>query len=77
MNNNSSSSWWDSLLDFLEASAEIIKAGAAIGAPLFDQIRAVNPDVVACDCETCKWQIEMSTGYTVKHPRSILAEALA
>lgn len=48
----------------------------AIGAPLFDQIKVVNPDVVACDCETCKWQIEMSTPYTVKHPISILAEAL-
>ncbi len=48
----------------------------AIGAPLFDQIKTVNPDVVACDCETCKWQIEMSTGYTVMHPISILAQAL-
>ena len=48
----------------------------AIGAPLFDQIKTVNPDVVACDCETCKWQIEMSTPYSVKHPVSILAEAL-
>ena len=51
-------------------------ASQAIGAPLFDQIRAVNPDVVACDCETCKWQIEMSTGYTVANPISILAEAI-
>ncbi|MBR5019445.1 MAG: anaerobic glycerol-3-phosphate dehydrogenase subunit C [Bacteroidales bacterium] len=51
-------------------------ASQAIGAPLFDQIRAVNPDVVACDCETCKWQIEMSTGYAVANPISILAEAL-
>ncbi len=48
----------------------------AIGAPLFEQIRAVDPDVVACDCETCKWQIEMSTGYPVANPVSILAEAL-
>ncbi len=48
----------------------------AIGAALFDQIRAVNPDIVACDCETCKWQIEMSTGYSVLNPISILAEAL-
>ena len=48
----------------------------AIGAPLFEQIKTVNPDVVACDCETCKWQIEMSTGYTVMHPISILAQAL-
>ena len=48
----------------------------AIGEPLFAQIRSINPDVVACDCETCKWQIEMSTGYPVLNPISILAEAL-
>lgn len=56
---------------------ENYEASQAIGAPLFEQIRAINPDIVACDCETCKWQIEMSTGYTVKNPISILAEALA
>ena len=55
---------------------ENYEASQAIGAPLFEQIRAVNPDIVACDCETCKWQIEMSTGYTVQNPVSILAEAL-
>ncbi len=55
---------------------ENYEASQAIGAPLFDQIKAVNPDVVACDCETCKWQIEMSTGYTVMNPISILAEAI-
>ena len=48
----------------------------AIGEALFAQIRSVNPEVVACDCETCKWQIEMSTGYTVMNPISILAEAI-
>ena len=51
-------------------------ASQAIGKPLFDQIGNVAPDFVACDCETCKWQIEMSTGFTVKNPISILAEAL-
>jgi glycerol-3-phosphate dehydrogenase subunit C len=55
---------------------ENYEASQAIGAALFDQIKNVNPDVVACDCETCKWQIEMSTGYTVMNPISILAEAL-
>ncbi len=55
---------------------ENYEASQNIGAPLFEQIRAVNPDVVACDCETCKWQIEMSTGYPVMNPISILAEAL-
>lgn len=48
----------------------------AIGKPLFDQIEAVNPDFVACECETCKWQIEMSSGYKVLNPVSILAQAL-
>lgn len=33
-------------------------------------------DVVATDCETCKWQIEMSTSKRVEHPLSILAAAL-
>jgi glycerol-3-phosphate dehydrogenase subunit C len=55
---------------------ENYEASQAIGAPLFEQIKAVNPDVVACDCETCKWQIEMSTGYPVMNPISILADAL-
>ena len=55
---------------------ENYEASQAIGQPLFDQIKSVNPDVVACDCETCKWQLEMSTPYPVKHPISILAEAL-
>ena len=56
---------------------ENYEASQAIGAQLFEQIKSVNPDVVACDCETCKWQIEMSTGYKVMNPISILAEALA
>ena len=47
-----------------------------IGASLFKQIESAKPDFVATDCETCKWQIEMSTPYKVKHPISILAEAL-
>ena len=47
-----------------------------IGQELFDTLLESDPDVVACDCETCKWQIEMSTGLTVMNPISILAEAL-
>ena len=48
----------------------------AIGKPLFDNIKNVNPDCVSTDCETCKWQIEMSTGYPVENPISIIADAL-
>lgn len=47
-----------------------------IGAPLFDQILESGCDFVACDCETCKWQIEMSTGIYVLNPVSVLAEAI-
>ena len=55
---------------------ENYKVSQLIGKPLFDNIAAVAPDFVACECETCKWQIEMSTGVQVKNPVSILAEAL-
>lgn len=48
----------------------------AIGAELFDNIRNAAVDVVATDCETCKWQIEMSTGVPVENPISIIADAL-
>lgn len=48
----------------------------AIGAPLFRQIEEIKPEVVATDCETCKWQIEMSTSAPVINPISIVAEAL-
>ena len=48
----------------------------AIGADLFNQIQAAEVDFVSTDCETCKWQIEMSTGVPVKNPISVLAEAL-
>lgn len=48
----------------------------AIGKALFDQMAQVNPDFVACECETCKWQIEMSTPYKVMNPVSVLAQAL-
>jgi len=47
-----------------------------IGESLFRQIRDLNLDMVATDCETCKWQIEMSTGVQVENPISIIADAL-
>lgn len=47
-----------------------------IGQQLFDSIAEFNPDSVATDCETCKWQIEMSTPYKVENPISILARMI-
>ena len=49
----------------------------AIGAPLFAQIEASGADVVVTDCETCKWQIEMSTSKRCEHPITLLARALS
>lgn len=48
----------------------------AIGAPLFAQIEASGADLVITDCETCKWQIEMSTSKHCEHPISLLTQAL-
>lgn len=55
---------------------ENYEVSKAIGTPLFNQIKSVAPDFVACECETCKWQIEMHTGLPVRNPVSILAEAI-
>ena len=55
---------------------ENYQTSQAIGAPLFEQIERVRPDFVATDCETCKWQIEMSTLQRVYNPIEVLAEAL-
>ena len=48
----------------------------AIGESLFTAIEASGCDLVATDCETCKWQIEMSTSKKVLHPIEILASFL-
>ena len=48
----------------------------AIGAPLFRQIEESGADIVVTDCETCKWQIEMSTSKRCEHPLTVLAQAL-
>ncbi len=48
----------------------------AIGSALFKSIEEARVEAVATDCETCKWQIEMSTGLPVENPISVLADAL-
>lgn len=55
---------------------ENYRTSQGIGVPLFRQIESLGLDYVATDCETCKWQIEMSTSVPVMNPVSILAEAL-
>ena len=55
---------------------ENYKTSQDIGESLFKQIEALDIDYVVSDCETCKWQIEMSTSKRCEHPISILANAL-
>jgi len=55
---------------------ENYKTSQGVGQQLFEQIERSDVDFVATDCETCKWQIEMSTNSKVENPISILAEAL-
>ncbi|MDR1876554.1 MAG: anaerobic glycerol-3-phosphate dehydrogenase subunit C [Flavobacteriaceae bacterium] len=47
-----------------------------IGDPLFKQIEEGEFDIVATDCETCKWQMEMFTTKPCEHPITLLANAL-
>lgn len=55
---------------------ENYKTSQDIGNSLFKQIEESGVDYVVTDCETCKWQIEMSTSECCKHPISVLAEML-
>ncbi len=55
---------------------EFYSVSQKIGRDLFSRIDRVRPDIVITDCETCKWQIEMSTPYRVMHPVTVLAMAI-
>ena len=55
---------------------ENYEVAQGIGAGLFRQIEESGADIVITDCETCKWQIEMSTSKKCEHPISLLAQAL-
>ncbi|GKX55575.1 sn-glycerol-3-phosphate dehydrogenase subunit C [Leminorella grimontii] len=56
---------------------ENYETSQGIGASLFRQIEESGVDFVVSDCETCKWQIEMSTSKRCEHPITLLAQALA
>nr|WP_285317211.1 anaerobic glycerol-3-phosphate dehydrogenase subunit GlpC [Providencia rettgeri] len=55
---------------------ENYEVSQGIGAGLFRQIEESGADMVITDCETCKWQVEMSTSKKCEHPISLLAKAL-
>lgn len=48
----------------------------SIGKHIFDQLEAGEFDYAVSDCETCKFQIDMSTSIECLHPITLLAMAL-
>lgn len=56
--------------------SENYEVSQAIGNPLFEHINNGGFDFVISECETCKWQIDMSTKLTCLHPITLLAMSL-
>jgi glycerol-3-phosphate dehydrogenase subunit C len=54
---------------------EKYEVAMAVGADLFGQIGTMRPDIVACDTDTCRWQIEHGTGARAVHPVELLHRA--
>jgi glycerol-3-phosphate dehydrogenase subunit C len=46
-----------------------------VGENLFRQVRDAEPDLAACDSETCRWQIVHGTGVPAVHPVELLHRA--
>jgi glycerol-3-phosphate dehydrogenase subunit C len=46
-----------------------------VGQPLFDDISDTSPDLITCDSETCRWQIQAATGVNTVHPLEVLYRA--
>ena len=47
----------------------------AVGRPLFEMVKETNPNLALCDTETCRWQIEQSSGVKTEHPIWIVHRA--
>ncbi len=47
----------------------------AVGKPLFDMVKQTEQGLAACDTETCRWQIENSTGVRTVHPIVLVHQA--
>ena len=47
-----------------------------VGRSLMEQIAWSKPDLVLCDSETCRWNIEQTCGVPCRHPIQLMAEAM-
>jgi glycerol-3-phosphate dehydrogenase subunit C len=55
--------------------AEKYAIAQEVGRPLFEQVRASGAGTVACDSETCRWQISHNTARASVHPIDYLYRA--
>ena len=59
---------WGMKKEYFELSMELAR-------PLFEGVRAAQPDAVATDCPLAALQIAQGTGRTARHPAQLLAHA--
>ncbi len=55
--------------------AEKYEVAMEVGRGLFSEIADSSPEVVACDSETCRWQITHASGVPSVHPVELLYES--
>ncbi len=55
--------------------AEKYEIAMAVGRRLFDEVERADPEEVACDSETCRWQITHGSGRPSVHPVEVLFRA--
>ncbi|MGH2628716.1 MAG: anaerobic glycerol-3-phosphate dehydrogenase subunit C [Anaerolineales bacterium] len=56
--------------------AEQFEVAREVGAPLFRQIRRIEPDLIITDSEACRWWTSGLAGVPAVHPVLVLATAL-
>ncbi|MGL5406225.1 MAG: anaerobic glycerol-3-phosphate dehydrogenase subunit C [Propionibacteriaceae bacterium] len=55
---------------------EKYEVAQAVGKPLFEMVKDSGAQMAVCDTETCRWQIETSTGVQTVHPVHLIHAAL-
>ena len=48
----------------------------AVGRTLLEHVRRLEPDLIVCDSETCRWNIEAQTSIKTVHPVQLLMQAI-
>ncbi|MFZ5569647.1 MAG: heterodisulfide reductase-related iron-sulfur binding cluster [Thermodesulfobacteriota bacterium] len=59
----------------LGLKTEFHDASLTLGAPLFNKIKAADPELIVTDCLSCRLQFQQVLPYPVRHPLEILAGA--